>query len=353
MTDFPHQPEDLTAEWLGAQVGAPVTDFELEQIGIGVGLLGRLYRITLTGEGAPATVVAKFPTLDEGARTNVASPLGFYSNEVNFYRDAAPHTPIATPRVYSASFDADSGDFVLLLEDIADRRCADQTVGCDATDAETAIEALARMHAHWWDSDFAPIPWVKSYVDAPYPQVIAALFKNAWPTATELLAEHMAPSIREFGERFPDLVDWFLAAASRPPVTLCHGDYRLDNLFFAAADGHAAVTVVDWQICFRGNAGYDLGYFVSQSLATETRRACQADLLDSYHAALAAAGIEVDRTEIEDQFARTVAYCFIYPITAAGQIEVTNERHLQLLKSLFDRSVAAIEDVDALSLLPA
>ena len=78
MTNFPRGPEDLTAEWLGAQVGAPVSDFELEQIGIGVGLLGRLYRITLTGDGAPATVVAKFPTLDEGARTKLLQsiPLG-------------------------------------------------------------------------------------------------------------------------------------------------------------------------------------------------------------------------------------------------------------------------------------
>ena len=41
---------------------------------------------------------------------------------------------------------------------------------------------------------------------------------------------------REYGERFPDLVQWFLDLGSGEPQTLCHGDFRLDNLFFAATD---------------------------------------------------------------------------------------------------------------------
>ena len=274
MSDFPHQPEALTAAWLSEKVGAPVSDFSVEQIGVGVGLLGRLYRLSLTGDAStPASVVAKFPTLDEGARANVTSPLGFYSNEVNFYNEGAPLTPIATPQVFAAEFDADSGDFVLLIEDLANRRCVDQTVGCEVADAEIAIDSLAKMHAHWWNSDFTELPWIKSYVDPPYPQVIAGMFKQSWPVAIEIMGARMSPHIREFGDRFPDLVDWFLSEASEPPLTLCHGDYRLDNLFFGVDAGHPPVTVLDWQISFRGNPGYDLGYFVSQSLSTQTRRA--------------------------------------------------------------------------------
>ncbi|HVT77958.1 MAG TPA: hypothetical protein VHD87_13070, partial [Acidimicrobiales bacterium] len=103
MSDFPHQPEEITAEWLAAQVGAPVSEFSLEQIGVGVGLLGRLYRVALTGDASlPPTVVAKFPTDDEGARANVATPLGFYENEINFYRHGAALTPIGSAKVYAA-----------------------------------------------------------------------------------------------------------------------------------------------------------------------------------------------------------------------------------------------------------
>jgi hypothetical protein len=353
VSDFPHTPEAVTGEWLSARVGAPVTSFSMEQIGVGVGLLGRLYRITLTGDATtPATVVAKFPTLDEGARMNVTSPLGFYSNEVNFYTEGAPRTPIATAQVYDASFDDVTGDFVLLMEDVASRRCVDQTVGCGVADAQIAIDALAGMHAHWWNSDFAELPWLKRYTVPPYPQVIAGMFKQAWPVALDIVGAHLPAPIRAFGDRFPDLAGWFLSEASEPPVTLCHGDYRLDNLFFGVAEADAPVTVLDWQICFRGNPGYDLGYFISQSLATDTRRDCQDALIERYVGALASRDIAMDRSVLDAQVAKTFAYCFIYPIAACGQIEATSPRMVELVQGMTDRAVAAIEDVGALALLP-
>lgn len=353
MAAFPHQPEDITADWLSTVLGGSVASFALEQIGVGVGLLGRLYRITLTGDGVPASVVAKFPTLDEGARANVTTPLGFYSNEVSFYNEGAALTPIGTPIAYAAEFDEPTGDFVLVLEDVADRRCEDQTVGCSIASAEIAIDALAKVHARWWNSDFAELPWIKSYVAPPYPQIIAATFAQSWPVALEVVGDRLPAPLRTFGDRFPDLVPWFLEEASQPPLTLCHGDYRLDNLFFATNDAQPPVTALDWQICFRGNPGYDLGYFISQSLAAETRRTVEADLIDRYARDVVAAGVDLDRTKLDDAYARTVAYCFIYPIAACGQIEVTSPRMVELVEGMVDRSVAAIEDSDALALLPA
>lgn len=351
MANFPHQPEDITTEWLSAALGAAVRSFDVEQIGVGVGLLGRLFRLTLQGDGVPASVVAKFPTLDEGAKNNVAIPLGFYANEVDFYREAAALTPITSAKSYVAEFDDSTHDFVLLLEDLADRRCVDQTVGCDVADARTAIDALAGLHAHWWNSDFAAIPWVKSYLVPPYPQVIAGMFQQSWPVFREVIGGSLPSEYVAFGDRFPELVGWFLEQASEPPFTYCHGDYRLDNLFFGSG-GQAPVTVLDWQISFRGNPGYDLGYFMSQSLATDTRRAAQDELIDRYVGALAAKNCTIDRGQLADSYAKTVAYCFIYPVAATGQIELTNERHLALLTGMTDRAVAAIEDAKALSLLP-
>ncbi len=357
MAAFPHQPEDITADWLSSVIGGSVDSFELEQIGVGVGLLGRLYRIALTGDGVPGSVpksvVAKFPTLDEGARANVTTPLGFYSNEVNFYNEGVPITPIGTARAYTAQFDEPTGDFVLVLEDVADRRCEDQTVGCEIPSAEVAIDALAQMHAHWWNADFAALPWIKSYVNPPYPQVIAGMFAQAWPIALEVVGDQLPAHIKAYGDRFPSLVEWFLSEASEPPLTLCHGDFRLDNLFFATNPEHPPVTVLDWQIAFRGNPGYDLGYFMSQSLATETRRKVESDLIDRYVGDVTAKGIEVDRAKLDDAYARTIAYCFVYPIAACGQIEVTSPRMVELVRGMVDRSVAAIEDVDALGLLPS
>jgi aminoglycoside/choline kinase family phosphotransferase len=347
---MPSGPEQLTTEWLSEALGANVTSFDCEQIGIGVGLLGRLFRITMAIEGSGAkTAVAKFATLDEGARMNVAEPLNFYEKEVRFYQQAAQEIPVATPQVYVAEHDPATRDFVLLLEDLGDRRMEDQIAGCSIEDARTAVDALVALHSAKWESDFPA--WLPSYSDPPFPQVIQGMYKQAWPQALEIVAGHLSPQMREFGERYVEIVDWFMAELGHKPWTMCHGDFRLDNLFFGSTPDHAPVTIVDWQIAFRGRAGYDVAYFVSQSLPTDVRRSHEQSLKDRYLEGLAKNGIDYPSEEFEKDYARTIAYCFIYPVVSAGQIEMTNERMRELILGILDRSVQAIVDNDALAIL--
>ena len=51
---------------------------------------------------------------------------------------------------------------------------------------------------------------------------------------------------------------------------LLHGDFRADNLFF---DADGTVVVIDWQAISQGGGAADVGYFVSQNMSTEDRRA--------------------------------------------------------------------------------
>lgn len=351
--DFPREPEQITSEWVSSALGTDATVGGIEQIGIGVGLLGRLYRVALSGNGVPSSVIVKLPTLDEGARMNVVEPLNFYEKEVRFYQQAAEETPVGTPRAYVADHDAASGDFVLVLEDLSGRRMEDQVAGCKGADAEKAVDAMAGLHAFWWGGRrFETMPWLPFYSDPPYPQVIAGMYKQSWPAALELFGSRLSESYRDYGERFVDLVPWFVEQASRGPFTLCHGDFRLDNVFFGTRDTDPPVTLVDWQICFRGRGAYDLGYFLSQSLATDELRACGPALLDRYEEKLAAGGVEYPAGELKHDYARTIAWCFIYPVVSAGQIEFTNERQRELVVGMLDRAVAAIEETDALALLP-
>ncbi len=78
-----------------------MSGFRSEQIAVGVGLLGYLYRIHLESDG-PSSVVAKFPVQDEVTRTHVASPLRAYQSEVGYYRDLAASGPMDTAAVYAA-----------------------------------------------------------------------------------------------------------------------------------------------------------------------------------------------------------------------------------------------------------
>ena len=353
MGQVPLQPESITSEWLSDVLGAKIDGFSSEQIGLGVGLLGRLYRLTLEADGdAPSSVIAKFPTLDENARMNVIEPMNFYEKEIRFYEQVAKDTPVGTPEVYCAHFDPESRDFVLLLEDLSDRRMEDQVVGCESVDAFTAINTLIDLHAHWWeDPRLDSLAWLPRLADPPYPQVIAGMFKQAWPVALEILGDRMDNTYQEYGDRYTELVGWFTEKGTEPPVTFVHGDYRLDNLFFA--NGHDnPLTVVDWQLSFKGRAGYDLGYFLSQSLTSDARRGCEKELMKTYHDGLTSRGIDYPRAEFDQDYRRTVAFCFCYPIISAGQIEFTNERHRALIRDMLDRSIRAIEDNNALDVLP-
>src|SRR5436305_1384849 len=90
-----------------------------------------------------------------------------------------------------------------------------------------AVDALAEMHAHWWDSSDFPA-WLPQYSDQPYPLVIAGMYMNSWPRALEIFGDHLTPEFKAFGERWPELVPFFMEGLSEPPFTLCHGDFRLD-----------------------------------------------------------------------------------------------------------------------------
>jgi len=158
--------------------------------------------------------------------------------------------------------------------------------------------------------------------------------------------------LRVFGERFPALVPWFLQEVTRPPHTFLHGDLRLDQLFFGVDADDPALTALDWQITSKGRGAYDVAYFLSQSLTTETRRSCESQLIERYAEGLAEHGIDYPRDELWRDYRLTTSWCFAYPVIAAGRIDLANDRQLQLLRSILERAALAIEDHDALSLRP-
>lgn len=351
---IPLDPSGITAEWLSEVLNADVRACKVEQIAIGVGLLGRLFRVHLQGgPDLPATVIVKLPTLDATARVNLCEELEFYLREVHFYQHVGTANPLPPARHYFAAIDEDTHDFVLVLEDLGRLRNADQLVGCTPDDAATVIDAIAAHHAHWWDTErLASLHWLKTLSAPPFIEVIVANYEAAWPKFLDLMEAELSPAMREYGERFASLMRWFIEELSREPQTFVHGDLRLDQIFFAVDDDAPPVTVLDWQITGKGRGAWDVGYFLSQSLTSDTRRNIEDDLIARYAERLAERGIDYPSEELRRDYRITTAWGFIYPVMAGGRIEVVNERNLELTRTMLSRSVAAIEDHDGLSLRP-
>ena len=354
MPTIPVDPLSVTPAWLSDALQADVQTCEIEQIAIGVGLLGRLFRAHLDGgPDVPPSVVVKLPTTDKRLRTNICEPAEFYLREVRFYEEIGIANPLRPARPYFAAFDHTTHDFVLVLEDLRRLRLADQTVGCRRDDAETVIDGIARHHAHWWNNDrLASLPWLETYSDGPLQSVAISNYTAGWPVFVERVGFDLSPALLEFGERLPSLMPWFLEQLSRPPHTFLHGDLRLDQVFFGVDPGDTPVTALDWQLTGKGRGAYDVGYFLSQSLDPETRRSCEDQLLERYAERLAEHGIDYPREQLRRDYRLATAWCFGYPVIGAGRMDIANDRQLELLHAMVDRAVTAIEDHDCLSLRP-
>ena len=356
--DFPSTIDDVSADWLTGVLqgsgfdGAQITNLQVEVIGEGVGIMGLLYRVKLSysessAKEVPQSVVIKVPSPHEQTR-HIARAFMFYGKEIGFYRDAAKDTPLETPRCYAAHHDPESDDFVLVLEDLDGMEVISQLDGCPIDKAEIAIEALARHHAAFWESErfSEDLAWLPFGWDVPFPQAIAQGFSQAWPTCMEMFPNGVSERIKKVGEKFPTVTSEMMELADSP-VTLAHGDFRLDNLFFQNED----LKVIDWQICIKTVGGYDVGYFLSQSLTIEDRRNHERDLLDKYRKTLSEIGLDYPQDRLMEDYRRSVLFCLAYPVQASAAALV-NERAVQLVTEMFARVSTAIEDLNADEFLP-
>jgi hypothetical protein len=294
-------------------------------------------------------VIVKLPVLLDETR-QVARAYRFYEKEVAFYRELAGETPFGTPAVHHAVHDPVTDDFVLVMEDICELRAADQVAGCGHDDAVAAIEALARHHAVFWnDTRFGTdaLAWLPFGSDSPTPEGIQQAFDAYWEPFVEFLGSDLSPEICAAGEWLPGGARYLLSVPEGHPITLVHGDYRLDNLFFAA-DG--AVTAIDWQIVVKGVGAYDFAYFVSQSISAADRRAWLDELAGVYLDTLRNAGAEYPEDQFWHDVRRSVLFCLAYPVQIMA-LDLSDPRAEALARELSERSMTAIVELGALDLV--
>jgi len=363
IVEIPKSPDALSAEWLtealqsGGAGSARVASFDYEPIAAGVGFLGKLGRLHLRyaegGKGLPATLVVKQPTHDEKSR-QLAKMFRFYEREVSFYREVGPSAGIRIPTMHFGAADPQSGDFVLLMEDLAPARIGDQLAGCSAHDARSAIGAIAKCHALWWENPrLKSLAWLPATND-PINHFAQFAYQGCWEPFVQFVGAKMTPALRRTGEALANNVVRMLDGFVERPTTLLHGDYRADNLFFGGAgQGVPAVAAVDWQVSSRGAGAFDLAYFLSGNLSTENRRSSEMDLLKHYADILRDNGVQGYGFEscLED-YRFGVLFCLVYSVIVIGTLDPTNERGVAVFHANFERVAAAIADLDAGAMMP-
>lgn len=326
---IPQRADELTAAWFGEILGgdAAVVDVRCETIGTDVGFMGEVIRCHLTWDDTtteadlPGSVIVKVPTpIDDNFA--VGDAMQAYEREIVVYRKLRSSIGLPLPQFFHGEMDPNPAPwidrpllflfehlpigginwvisqllklagkakrrYVLVLEDIADARPPSQLVGGSLEDARRALDLLARFHAANWMRTDVRDAYAKIWPLDRAPRVFQASYVRNRPEFVErfgdVVGDGMMSRLDEIQVRSPDIS----AALAAEPWTVLHGDYRLDNLLFRPDD---EIVVLDLQGVSTGRPAYDVAYFITTALTAE-HLAEEERLLETYHAALVAAGV--------------------------------------------------------------
>lgn len=256
-------PETLS-QWLGREVTDLAIDLELETPISKLVFLSVTYS---TKTDLPRNLVVKTPHKGE-------------NSEVQFYRQLAPlmETP---PLVRCLASIEDTS--TILIEDL--RSTHDHPpwpVPPSPTQCERAVEALAHVHAHWWES-------TKLGREIGKPNTTESL-----TTMVQGIASHLPSFFDTFGDALPvetrtiyervfssSLKPWLRLTDPRA-LTIVHGDAHTWNFLFPRV-GDGPAFLFDWQVWHVDAGARDLAFMMALHWYPSRRRDLEVPLLRHYH----------------------------------------------------------------------
>ncbi len=303
--DIRSDPRTIDTAWMatvldaaGVSAGSTLVDCRFEGF-VGTGQTGCNGRFSLTWSESsdsvvrPASVMGKFPSLDETARAT-----GFggsaYVTEYNFYSRVASTVKVRAPKCHHAALDLAAQQFCLIMEDLSGSEQGDQFVGLTLDEAELAVEQAVLMHApRWGDPTLSEIAANPSTVDERA-AMLGMIYSMLLPAFVERLGPRLEePILALINDFAPHVARWALGSGT--PLTLAHYDFRPDNFLFARRPGAPPLVVVDWQTANQGLGMVDTAYMIAGSFTPERRREVERELLESYRVRMNAAGVAYDR----------------------------------------------------------
>ena len=354
MTDLfiPHTPEDITSEWLTDALRSSsiittssVTSVDAGDTAAGHGFTGQIARLSVTydshGDGAPKSIIAKFPSYDPAIRAAVTDSAMSYEREIRCYENLLRHVDLSTPLLYHSAYDAESGDCILLLQDLAPARFGDNVGNPSREDIESAIRAIARFHADFWESprlDY--LDWLPGFAqDAEMRQ---RAFREAQGPFLSTWSKFLQPTTIDIVERLGGSLARIRQQLSRSPRTVLHGDYRLDNLAFVESGGP---TVIDWQAPSIGRSVADIAYLIVYCIDLKERRDLESELLKLYHSVLVVHGVRgYDFESCLEDYRLSIAANMLRTVRVGGTFDYSGERAQSLFRTILQRIETALSD---------
>jgi aminoglycoside/choline kinase family phosphotransferase len=358
---LPARAAAITNEWLtevlhdsGAlPAGGKIIAIERHPVGEGVGMMSDLARLIPTysgdAQGAPASLVGKFPAQNETNR-EVANSFQIYMREVRYYAELDPICAANGPAIHLSAIDPDD-TFIIIMEDLADYQIGDQITGATLAETEICVDELAKVHASFWNQ-VADYDWLPHIDGSQHASNMRVGTEAGWDSMMKIFGEFVPDAVNDNRESIQKAIGPFQKRLNRAPITLIHGDFRMDNLFFGKSQGQHPLIILDWQGPLLGRGIQDVAQLMAQSTQTDVRRAHQRSLVQRYVDALAANGVkDYGFDEAWDDYRHATLYSWAYVVVVSGTLDVSNERGFAWMSKMVARNAAAIVDLECLDLL--
>jgi aminoglycoside phosphotransferase (APT) family kinase protein len=332
--------DDVTAAWATAALAPSHPGVEVASVTVvdrddGTNRRARLALSYAQGSG-PGTLFLKAADPDH---TELNAKTGGVFNEPRLFLSDVP-LPLEHPAVHLALIDEPTFDFLLVMEDVAERGAdpRDATRPLSVEQAADGVRGLARLHSRYWGDRLTAerrLGWVEPFVAW---RSMARGIDGGKARTADLLPREVAALD---GERIHHEC-WvpFIGSLGHGPATLLHGDPHIGNTYVLPDD---RVGFLDWQVLRRGNQSLDLGYFLQGAVTVEDRRAHEVALVDEYHDALDLPADErPSRDDVWLRYRASVSHGLaIWLATASSKWQ-----RAEVSAALVERYAAAFVDLD-------
>ena len=360
-SQIPANASEITPEWMqqaltaGGNANLPgIRDVALRNIGAGVGMMGEILRCQLSYDseaiGAPDSVVVKLPS-PQAKIQRLSRRLSLYKREYDFYRYVASNSPIRSPRLLYGDFEAGSHRFVLVLEDLQGMTVIDHEDGASPELSKRTVRAMARIHGQFWNKvNRAPLSGLHDSMRRRNRVLLQLVYLHYLIPTLKNFGGLFSKDMRRLAEMYGPRVTAHGADLAAGPRTFIHGDLRLDNIFFG--DGED-IALVDWQVSGLGSGLYDVAYFLGASVSSGVRREIEREALGEYHDIVSSMGARDFTFDLCWRLYRsnTLARLLI-SVLVCGGLDLSDERVRKAAEISLQRSLTAIEELEAGEFLP-
>jgi thiamine kinase-like enzyme len=265
---------DTLSHWLGQTVTDLRVELELETP------ISKLVFVTAT-----------YSTADLPRHLVVKSPHNTENSEIQFYRQLAPL--MQTPPVVRCLATIENSSTIVLEDLRATHDHPPWPVPPSRSHSERAIEALARVHAQWWESPKLGNEVGKPNTTESLTTMVHGIAANL-PSFFDTFGDALPAETRKIYERvFSSSLKPWLRLTDPRALTIVHGDAHTWNFLFPRV-GNGPAFLFDWQLWHVDAGARDLAFMMALHWYPSRRRELERPLLRHYHEKLGRADYSFD-----------------------------------------------------------